>query len=146
MARRSATPSGPLVVDSSCWLEVFDGGAGAAQYEPAIARPQELIVPIITVYEVYKYLLRVRGEHSANRAAHYMQQGRVIDNDWAITLSAAGNGLPMADSLIYATAQAHGATLWTQNVHFQNLPGVKYFAKHADPVPAKRSGARLKDG
>ena len=144
MARRNAVPSGPAVVDSSCWLEVFDGGARATLFEPAVARPQGLIVPIITVYEVYKYLLRVKGETAATRAAHYMQQGRVIEIDWAVTLAAAGNGLPMADSLIYATAQAHGAILWTQDAHFQNLAGVRYFAMQPKPVPSARSGARGK--
>ncbi len=130
------------MVDSSCWLEVFDGGARGALYEAALARPQLLIVPIITVYEVVKYLLRVKGESAATRAAHYMQQGRVIDIDWAVTLAAAGNGLPMADSLIYATAQAHGATLWTQDAHFKNLAGVRYFAMQPNPVPGARPGAR----
>ena len=130
MARRGAVPTGPLVVDSSCWLEVFDGSVRAALYEPALAEPEKLVVPIITVYEVYKYLARVKGEEPAQRAALYMQRGRVVDIDWAITLVAAGNGLPMADSLIYATAQAHGATLWTQDAHFQTMAGVKYFAKN----------------
>ena len=128
MARRSAPPKGPLVIDSSCWLEVFDGGSRAKLYEAAIAEPAKLLVPIITVYEVYKYLARVKGEEPARRAAHYMQQGRVIDVDWAIGIAAAGNGLPMADSLIYATAQAFGAMLWTQDAHFKELPGVRYFS------------------
>lgn len=127
MATRRPDPTGPLVVDSSCWLEVFGAGPRAGEYEAAIANPAGLLVPVITVYEVYKYLRRVKGEAPALRAAHYMEQGKMVDIDWAITLAAAGNGLPMADSLIYATAQAHGATLWTQDAHFQNLPGVRYF-------------------
>ena len=129
--RRSAA-AGPLVVDSSCWLEVFDGGARAALFQEAVAQPQALVVPVITVYEVAKYLARVKGEAAARRAAHYMQQGRVVDVDWAIAMAAVGNGLPMADSLIYATAQAHGAVLWTQDAHFENLPRVSYFAKRVD--------------
>jgi len=131
MARRSTVQAAPLVVDSSCWLEVFGGSTRAGLYEPAIAAPEHLIVPIITVYEVYKYLARVKGVEPAKRAALYMQRGRVIDIGWTIALAAAGNGLPMADSLIYATAQAHGAILWTQDAHFQNIAGVKYFAKGA---------------
>lgn len=127
--RRPRTAPGPLVVDSSCWLEVFDGGARAALFQDVVARPQALVVPILTVYEVVKYLARVKGAPAAQRAAHYMQQGRVVDVDWAIGMAAAGNGLPMADSLIYATAQAHGATVWTQDAHFDGLPGVRYFAK-----------------
>ena len=127
--RQRGVGAGPLVVDSSCWLEVFDGGARAALFQAAIAKPQALVVPIITVYEVAKYLARVKGEAAALRAAHYMQQGRVVNIDWSIAMAAAGNGLPMADSLIYATAQAHAAMLWTQDAHFQDLPGVRYFAK-----------------
>jgi len=127
--RRQAAARGPLVVDSSCWLEVFDGGARAALFQDVLASPQALVVPIITVYEVHKYLARVKGAPAAQRAAHYMQQGRVVDVDWTIAVSAAGSGLPMADSLIYATAQAHSATVWTQDAHFDGLPGVRYFAK-----------------
>ena len=115
--------------DSSGWLEVFDGGNRAALFESAVAAPEELVVPVITVYEVYRYLTRVKGADSATRAALYMQRGRVIDINAAIALAAAGNGLPMADSLIYATAQAFGATLWTQDSRFQGLGGVHYFAK-----------------
>ncbi|MEP6964810.1 MAG: type II toxin-antitoxin system VapC family toxin, partial [Polaromonas sp.] len=109
MAKRNAPATGPLVLDSSCWLEVFDGGARAAFFEAVAAEPEKLIVPVITLYEVFKYLARVKGVESATRAALYMQRGRVIDLDSSIALVAAGNGLPMADSLIYATAQAHEA-------------------------------------
>ncbi len=129
MAKRSALPPAPLVLDSSCWLEVFDGGARAALFEPVAAEPEKLIVPVITVYEVFKYLARVKSVESATRAALYMQRGRVIDLDSSIVLAAAGNGLPMADSLIYATAQAFDAEVWTQDAHFQDLTGVRYFAK-----------------
>jgi len=127
--RRQVAGRGPLVVDSSCWLEVFDGGTRAALFQDVLASPQALVVPIITVYEVYKYLARVKGAAAAQRAAHYMQQGRVVDVDWAIAVAAGGSGLPMADSLIYATAQAQSATVWTQDAHFDGLPGVRYFAK-----------------
>lgn len=58
-----------------------------------------------------------------------MQRGQVVDMDAALVLAAAGNGLPMADSLIYATAQSRGATLWTQDVHFKGLRGVRYFSE-----------------
>ena len=135
MARRNTPATGLLAVDSSCWLEVFDGGTRAALYEAVLAQPEALVVPIITVYEVYQYLVRVKGAEAAMRAALYMQRGRVIDLDSNLCLAAAGsaadNGLPMADSLIYATAQAFEATLWTQDAHFQKLPGIRYFAKAA---------------
>lgn len=129
MAKRNAPATGPLVLDSSCWLEVFDGGARAAFFEAVAAEPEKLIVPVITLYEVFKYLARVKGVESATRAALYMQRGRVIDLDSSISLVAAGNGLPMADSLIYATAQAHEAMVWTQDAHFDGLAGVRYFRK-----------------
>jgi predicted nucleic acid-binding protein len=58
-----------------------------------------------------------------------MQRGHVVEIDLSLALEAAVNGLPMADSLIYATARRHGATLWTQDAHFDGLPGVRYFAK-----------------
>lgn len=129
MAKRNAPPSAPLVLDSSCWLEVFDGGDRAVFFEAVAAEPEKLVVPVITLYEVFKYLARVKGAESAMRAALYMQRGRVIDLDSSIVLAAAGNGLPMADSLIYATAQAHEAMVWTQDAHFDGLAGVRYFCK-----------------
>jgi toxin FitB len=119
----------PLVLDSSCWLEVFDGNPRAKLFEAQALEVQRLIVPIITVYEVYKYLRRVQGEEAAAKAATYMQQGQVVDVDTSIALDAAANGLPMADSLIYATAQFHRVPLWTQDAHFAGLPGVRFFPK-----------------
>ena len=123
-----ATPS-LVVLDSSCWLEVFDGHARGKAFEAHVAQVQNLLVPVITIYEVYKYLRRTKGEELAAQAATYMQQGQVIDLDLSIALDAASNGLPMADSLIYATAQLHRAELWTQDAHFEGLASVKYFPK-----------------
>jgi len=59
-----------------------------------------------------------------------MREGQVVDINLNLALSGAANGLPMADSLIYATAQAHHALLWTQDQHFEGLPGVRYFSKN----------------
>ena len=118
-----------IVLDSSCWLEVFDGGSRAALYQESVERPADLIVPVVTLYEVHKYLRRVRGADAALNAVAYMEQGEVIDVDAALCLEASINGLPFADGLIYATALSQGATLWTQDAHFDGLPGVKYFSK-----------------
>ena len=118
-----------IVLDSSCWLEVFDGSSRAALYQESAAQPIDLVVPVITLYEVHKYLSRVKGLDAALSAIAYMEQGDVIDVDAALCLAASINGLPFADSLIYATAQAQGATLWTQDAHFEGLPGVNYFSK-----------------
>lgn len=127
VTKKISTP--PLVLDSSCWLEVFDGNARGKAFQAQVAQVTSLIVPVITVYEVYKYLRRTKGDELAAQAATYMQQGQLIDLDLSIALDAASNGLPIADSLIYATAQLHHAELWTQGAHFEGLPGVKYFPK-----------------
>ena len=123
------TTSVNIVFDSSCWLEVFDGGVRAALFEKQAANVDGMVVPVITLYEVFKYLRRKFNTDSATRAVTYMQRGQVIDMDSAIILDAATNGLPLADSLIYATAQLHHAELWTQDAHFEGLSGVKYFSK-----------------
>ena len=88
-----------------------------------------LVVPIITIYEVYKIALREFGVAHANQAVALMREGLVMEVNLNIALSAAALRLPLADSLIYATAHAHNATLWTQDQHFEGLPGVKYFPK-----------------
>ena len=128
MASKLTTPVN-IVFDSSCWLEVFDGGVRAALFEKQAANVDGMVVPVITLYEVFKYLRRKFNTDSATRAVTYMQRGQVIDMDSAIILDAATNGLPLADSLIYATAQLHHAELWTQDAHFEGLSGVKYFSK-----------------
>ena len=87
------------------------------------------MVPVITVYEVVKKLVRELGDEVASEALTLMQQGRVIELELPLALAATRHLLPLADSLIYATAQAHGAELWTQDAHFEGLPGVRYFGK-----------------
>lgn len=119
----------PIVLDSSCWLEYFSNSPRAELYAEVIANTAALIVPIITIYEVYKVALREFGLAHANQAVALMREGQVVDINLNLALSAAATGLPLADSLIYATAQAHDATLWTQDQHFEGLPSVKYFPK-----------------
>jgi predicted nucleic acid-binding protein len=122
-------PTAPVVLDSSCWLEYFSDSPRAALYAEAIGQTDTLIVPIITIYEVYKVALREFGMAHANQAVALMREGQVVDINLNLVLTAAANGLPMADSLIYATAQTRGALLWTQDAHFKALAGVKFFAK-----------------
>jgi len=117
------------VVDSSGWLEYFTDSDRADLFAPAIEDTEHLLVPVISIYEVFKKVLRERGEDDALQVASLMQAGRVIDLDGELVLEAARHALPMADSLIYATALRHGATLWTQDEHFKDLPEVRYFAK-----------------
>jgi toxin FitB len=122
-------PTKPLVLDSSCWLEFFADTDRADLYAGAIEHAQDLVVPVLTVYEVAKKLAREVGDDVAAAALSLMQRGKVINIDLPLALEAALNGLPLADSLIYATARHHGAELWTQDSHFEGLPGVRYFAK-----------------
>ncbi len=104
--------------------------AQASLYAPAVAKTRQLIVPLITVYEVYKKLRRELSDVIAREAIGLMRQGELIEADLTITLAAAAHTeLAMADSLIYATAQRHGAVVWTQDAHFEELPGVKFFRK-----------------
>lgn len=117
------------VVDSSGWIEYLADTERADLFAPAIEDPDSLIVPVITVYEVFKKFLRERGEHKALEAISVMQTGRVIDVDVSLALEASRHALPLADSLIYATALYHDAMLWTQDEHFKDLPKVRYFAK-----------------
>ena len=131
MATRRAAPALPAVVvlDSSCWLEHFADTDRAALFAPALAHPAALIVPVISIYEVVKKLTRELGDEVASQALTLMQQGQVVALDLALVLAATRHALPLADSLIYATARAHRAELWTQDGHFEGLPGVRYFAK-----------------
>lgn len=121
--------AGPLVLDSSCWLEFFADTPRAERFAPALERPEALVVPVLTVYEVVKKLHRELGDEVASKALALMQQGQLVAVDLPLALDAALSGLPLADSLIYATARQHGAELWTQDAHFAALPGVRYFPK-----------------
>jgi len=121
------------VVDSSGWLEYFADGANASFFAPPIENIPELIVPSISLYEVFKRTLQQSGEEKALQAVAAMKQGRVIDLDMGIALSAARISfqlkIPMADSIILATARAYGATLWTQDADLKDIEGVKYIVK-----------------
>lgn len=121
------------VVDSSGWLEYFAGSAAADFFADAIEATDELVVPVVTIYEVFKRVCQQRNEGDALQAVALMQQGAVIDFTAPLALSAArlsaSLGMPMADSIILATALAHDATLWTQDAHFASVEGVRYSAK-----------------
>nr|WP_295662579.1 type II toxin-antitoxin system VapC family toxin [Polymorphobacter sp.] len=123
------------LVDSSGWIEYFTQGANAAAFRPAIIATSDLIVPTICIYEVYRYVARVRDATSAARSAAAMMLAKVIDLDpdlavMAAQLSAA-HRLPMADSIILTTARKFDAILWTQDVDFAGIEGVRYLPKAA---------------
>lgn len=121
------------VVDSCGWLEYFADGKNADFFAPVIEDTASLIVPAISPFEVFKRILQQRTENDALRAVALMQQGRVVVLDDALALSAAKLSfdlkLPMADSLILATARAHAAVLWTQDDDFSGIQGVQYIEK-----------------
>lgn len=120
------------IVDSSGWLEYFANGRNASFFAPAIESTSQLIVPTLSLYEVFKRLLQQRGEEPALQAVALMHQGAVVDLDPALALAAARLSLelrlPMADSVMLATARAFGATLWTQDEDFEGKEGVRYVA------------------
>ncbi|MBM3745879.1 MAG: type II toxin-antitoxin system VapC family toxin [Acidobacteria bacterium] len=121
------------VVDSSGWLEYFADGPNAAFFAPAIEDTRRLVVPSISILEVFKRVLQQRGESDALRAAAQMQVGQVVNLDVPLALLAARLGhelkLPLADSVILASVRAHGAVVWTQDEHFRQLEGVRYTAR-----------------
>lgn len=118
------------VVDSSGWLEYFADGPNAPFFAPAIERSSALVVPTISLYEVFKRVLQQRDESQALWAVATMQHGAVVDLTAPIALSAAklsaDKRLPMADSVMLATAMAHNALLWTQDIDFEGMQGVRY--------------------
>ena len=120
---------GPVVLDSSWWMEFFADSDRADLFAPAIEAVEQLVVPVITVYELVKKLSRAVGDEVASAALSLMQRGTVVEIDLSLALEAATLGLPLADSLIYATARRHAALLWTQDAHFEGLAGVQYFLK-----------------
>ena len=121
------------VVDSSAWLEYFGDGPNASEFAQAIEAPEELVVPTLTVLEVFKRTCQIADEASALDAIAVMLQGEVVDLNSALSLDAArislDTGLAMADSIILATARSRGAVLWTQDAHFEGLSGVEFRPK-----------------
>jgi toxin FitB len=119
------------LVDSSGWVEFFFEGRNAAVFCKPILRTEALIVPVVCIYEVFKKVCLAVNEARALQAVAQMKQGKVCVVTDEIALNAAQLSiqykLPMADSLIYATAKEHKAVVWTQDVDFKDLPAVNYF-------------------
>ncbi|WP_129781165.1 type II toxin-antitoxin system VapC family toxin [Peristeroidobacter soli] len=121
------------VVDSSGWLEYFADGPNASFFAPAVEKIEELVVPTISIYEVFKRILQQRDEAAALHAVALMHQGEIVSLTAPLALNAARLSrtlaLPMADSIMLATATLRDATLWTQDADFAPIPGIKYIAK-----------------
>ena len=124
---------GRHLVDSSGWLEYFTDGPNAGCFAEPLSDPNRLVVPTLSLFEVFRVVLRERGEDDAIRATALMRRGQEIPLSPALALEAARlahqGGLAMADGIILATARSSGATLWTQDADFEGLSGVRYFAK-----------------
>jgi predicted nucleic acid-binding protein len=121
------------LVDSSGWLEYFADGRNAKFFAPALEDTEDLFVSTINIYEVFKKVLQQRGKDAALQAVALMQQANIVDVTSPIAMDAANLSaelkLPMADSLILATARAYGAVLWTQDADLEGLPDVKFTKK-----------------
>lgn len=119
------------IVDSSAWLEYFADGSNAEHFAGAIENTAALVVPSITLLEVFKRIAQQRDEALALKYIAVMQQGEVIDLDPALALRAAAVGLrhklPIADSIIYATAQSVQGIVWTQDTDFKDLDDVRFW-------------------
>jgi len=121
------------IVDSSGWLEYFADGRNASHFAAALEDVEALVVPTVSIYEVFKVLMRETGEDAALQASSVMQRGVIIDLTPQLAMSAASlsikHSIPMADSIILASARAHEAIVWTQDVDFKGIKDVKYFPK-----------------
>ena len=131
------------IVDSSGWLTYFADEVQADAFASPIQDTEQLLVPSIVLFEVVKRLLQQRGMEEALRAAAHMQEGRVVDLDSAMALSAAEISrelkLPLADSVILATARAYNAVLWTMDKDFAGIDGVRYFPRRGRKARGPRT-------
>ena len=121
------------VVDSSGWLEYLADGENAGFFSTALEAQADLVVPSLSIYEVFKRILQQASEDQALQAVAAMQQGLVVDLSASLSLAASkisiDHHLPLADSVILATARAHQATLWTQDADLEGLSDVRYVEK-----------------
>jgi predicted nucleic acid-binding protein len=121
------------IVDSSGWLAYFADEPNAKYFLPPLNDTASLVVPTVTIYEVFKVVLRESSENEALQVAVAMRKGTVADLNASLAIASSkislAHNLPMADSIILATAKEFVATIWTQDSDFKNIGGVKYFPK-----------------
>jgi toxin FitB len=122
-----------ICLDSSGWIEIAEDGPNAKAFAEALQPLQSLFSSVISLYEVSKYVTREAGETDAQEVLAFIRNYPVIAITEDLALYAADlsaiHQLAMADALIYATALANNATLWTQDVDFKGLPNIRYFPK-----------------
>ena len=121
------------IVDSSGWLAYFADEPNARHFLPPLSDSALLVVPAVTIYEVFKVILRESSENEALQAVVAMQKGKLVDLSVPLAIAASRlsleHQLPMADSIILATAQEFNAIIWTQDSDFKNISKAKYFPK-----------------
>jgi predicted nucleic acid-binding protein len=121
------------IVDSSGWLAYFADEPNAKHFLNPLSDPTLLVVPTVTIYEVFKVILRESTENDALQAIVAMQKGTVVDLTVSLAIAASKlsleHNLPMTDSVMLATAREFNAILWTQDSDFKNIKDVKYFPK-----------------
>ena len=121
------------VVDSSGWIEYLSGGENAETFRTPIEDADQLLVPALSLFEVYRHLIRHLGQHEALEVVAVMREHPIVPLDDRIALEAAETsaetGLPTADSIILTSARLHNAVFWTQDSDFEGMDGVEYFAK-----------------
>jgi len=121
------------IIDSSCWIEYLMDSEIGASIAPIVENTDELIVPTITLYEVHKKLSLEKDEEYAQNVISYMQTGTIIDLNTVLSINAANisrqHKLPMADSIIYATALQYSAVIYSCDKHFEGFPNVRYYPK-----------------
>ncbi|GHV21089.1 hypothetical protein AGMMS49959_09620 [Planctomycetales bacterium] len=121
------------IVDSSCWIEYYATGTLEKEIIDTIENVDELLVPSIVIYEVFKKILADKTLYDALAAVAHLRRGKIIDLNEELALIAVNESrthrLPLADSIIYATAKKHSCALWTKDRLFAGLEFVRYFAK-----------------
>lgn len=121
------------LIDSSAWLEYFSDGRNARFFAPVIQDVENVVISTINIYEVYGKILTEKDESTALQAVGMNQQTKVVEVNSSIAVSAARlsfqHKLPLADSMILATARLMNAVVWTQDADFKNVSGVKYYKK-----------------
>jgi len=120
------------LVDSSGWIEYLSGGSNASFFRKPIESDDPLLVPTLSLFEVYRHMLRHVGREEALNVVAAMRGGVVVDLDDRLALEAAElsakTRLSLADSILLATARSRGADFWTQDSDFEGLEGVRYRA------------------
>ena len=115
-----------IVLDSSIWIEHLKSKPATGKISHYFKNIQEVITPTIAIYEVFK---RMKKEHSVQETYDLVAQmlkTNVVPITADIAMTAANvsleHDLPMADSLVYATAVEYDCKVVTLDNDFRDLP------------------------